>query len=165
MLPSPVSSRTSAISSRFSDAWLCTRSACCRDKCATASSSSREHDTANRGAKAARSRPLARPFQRAASARLSSTDACVRSSSRAGTARSASIMHLPTTARSPVGSRASNTASVSCTVSIVRTAVVPPSSNSDAASEAAAASDRGVCAASMGQMRVRSQSRSTRSSA
>ena len=86
MLPRPVRSRTSAISSRFSEAWLCTSSACCCDRWATASSRSREQDTANRGAKAARSRPLARPCQRDASARLSSTDACVRSSSRAGTA-------------------------------------------------------------------------------
>ena len=73
---------------------------------------------------ARRPRAAARWPGRASAARAPGfrrSDACVRSSSRAGTAGSASIMHLPTTARSPVGSSASNTASVSCTVSIVRT--------------------------------------------
>ena len=48
----------------------------------------------------------------------------------------ASIRHLPTTARRPVGASASKTASVSCTVSIVSTVVVPPSSSSAAARRA-----------------------------
>ena len=74
-------------------------------------------------------------------------------------------MHLPIVARSPLSATASNTASVSCTVSIVNTAVVPLDSSSSAASRAAARSDAGVCAASIGQTRLRSQSISGRSSA
>ena len=62
------------------------------------------------------------------------------------------------TARSPVAATASNTASVSCTVSIVSTVVVPLESSSQAARRADARSDAGVCAASIGQMRGRSQS-------
>ena len=100
------------------------------------------------------------------SARLSSIERATCSSSRRdGRVASASIMHLPTTARRPIGSSASKTASVSCTVSIVSTVVVPPSSSSAAASRADAASDAGVCAASIGQMRRFSQSSSARSSA
>ena len=74
-------------------------------------------------------------------------------------------MHLPTTARSPMGSRAAKTESVSCTVSMVSTVVVPLISNSDAACLAAAARDAGVCAASIGHTRVFSQSSNARSSA
>ena len=165
MFDRPVRDLISAISSRFSDACVWTTMPCSRDRCATASSSSREHETAKRGAKAARRRPLARPCHRLAIATLSSIDAAVCSSSRAGTAASASIMHLPTTARRPIGSSASNTASVSCTVSIVSTVVVPLWSSSDAAYRADAASDAAVCAASIGQIRVLSQSSSARSSA
>ncbi len=72
------------------------------ESAATASSSSREQETAKRGAKAARSRPPAAPSQRLRSARLSSIDCCVSSRSRAGTLSSESIMHLPTVARSPI---------------------------------------------------------------
>ena len=72
--------------------------------------------------------------------------------------RPTSIMHLPIVARMPLSATASNTASVSCTVSIVSTVVVPLESSSVVASRAAARSDAGVCAASIGQMRVRSQS-------
>ncbi len=68
-------------------------------------------------------------------------------------------------ARNPLCAISSQTTSVSCTVSIVSTAVVPPSSSSQAARRADARRDAGVWAASSGQMRVRSQSMSTRSSA
>ena len=98
-------------------------------------------------------------------ATLSSSDCVVASSRRAGTAVSASIMHLPTTARRPMGSSAANTASVSCTVSMVSTVVVPLINNSDAACRAAAASDAGVWAASMGHTRVFSHASNARSSA
>ena len=74
-------------------------------------------------------------------------------------------MHLPTVARSPVSASASNTTSVSCTVSIVRTQVVPVRSSSAAASRAEARSVAGVCAASIGHTRRRSQSSSGMSSA
>ena len=74
-------------------------------------------------------------------------------------------MHLPIVARRPLSATASNTTSVSCTVSIVSTEVVPLQSSSVVASRAAARSDAGVCAASIGQTRVRSQSISARSSA
>ena len=57
--------------------------------------------------------------------------------------RSESIMHLPTMARSPVSASVSNTTSVSCTVSIVRTEVVPVRSSSAAASRAEARSVAG----------------------
>ena len=54
----------------------CARACAARaESAATASSSSREHDTAKRGANAARSRPFAAPSQRFWSARLSSIDA------------------------------------------------------------------------------------------
>ena len=76
-----------------------------------------------------------------------------------------SIRHLPSVARMPVAAVASMTASVSCTVSIVRIDVVPLRSSSRQASRAAARSEAGVCAASIGQMRVRSQSIRRRSSA
>ena len=80
----PESRRTTSTSSRDSDACVCT-SACSRaDSAATASSSSREHDTANRGANAACSRPLAAPSQRFFSARLSSIDRVVCSRSLGG---------------------------------------------------------------------------------
>ena len=93
---------------------------------ATASSSSREHDTAKRGANAARSRPFAAPSQR-----FCKRDALVDRRSRLlaaaarGTSLSESIMHLPTVARSPISASVSKTTSVSCTVSIVSTVVVP----------------------------------------
>ena len=74
-------------------------------------------------------------------------------------------MHLPTVARSPISASVSNTTSVSCTVSIVSTVVVPESSSSAAASRAAARSVDGVCAASIGQIRRRSHSSSGMSSA
>ncbi len=67
-------------------------------------------------------------------------------------------MHLPMVARSPLSATASNTTSVSCTVSIVSTAVVPLASSSVVASRAAARSDSGECAASIGHTRCRSQS-------
>jgi hypothetical protein len=144
---------------------VCT-SACSRsDSAATASSSSREHDTAKRGAKAARSRPLAAPSQRFFNARLSSIDFVVCSRSRAGASSAESIMHLPTTARSPIDDSDSNTTSVSWTVSIVSTVVVPESRSSDAASSADARSVEAVCAASIGQIRRFSHSSSGMSSA
>ena len=74
-------------------------------------------------------------------------------------------MHLPTVARSPISASVSNTTSVSCTVSIVSTVVVPDSSSSAAASRADARSVAGVCAASIGQTRRRSHSSSGMSSA
>ena len=74
-------------------------------------------------------------------------------------------MHLPIVARMPLALTAANTASVSCTVSIVRIVVVPLRSSSWHASLAAAVSDAGVCAASIGQTRVLSQSSRRRSSA
>ena len=70
----PVRDLIRAISSRFSDACVWTTSWCSMASRATASSSSREHDTANRGAKAARRRPSARPCQRLAIATLSSIE-------------------------------------------------------------------------------------------
>ena len=73
-------------------------------------------------------------------------------------AASASIRHLPITARIPAAATASKTASVSCTVSIVSTVVVPVESSSQAARRAEARSEAGVCAASIGQIRWRSQS-------
>ena len=48
---------------------------------------------------------------------------------------------------------------------MVSTVVVPERNSSEAACCAAAASERGLCAASIGQMRVFSQSSSARSSA
>ena len=74
-------------------------------------------------------------------------------------------MHLPTTARSPTDDSDSNTTSVSWTVSIVSTVVVPESRSSDAASSADARSVDGVCAASIGQIRRFSHSSSGMSSA
>ncbi len=91
-------------------------------------------------------------------ATLSSIDCRVFSCSRFGTSASKSIMHLPIVARSPLSATASNTTSVSCTVSIVSTDVVPLHSSSVVASRAAARSDSGVCAASIGHTRDRSQS-------
>ena len=52
-------------------------------------------------------------------------------------------MHLPIVARSPLSATASNTTSVSCTVSIVSTAVVPLARSSVVASRAAARSVAG----------------------
>ena len=60
---------------------------------------------------------------------------------------------------------ASNTTSVSCTVSIVSTDVVPLDNSSVVASRTAARNEAGVCAASISQTRVRSHSISGRSSA
>ena len=74
-------------------------------------------------------------------------------------------MHLPIVARKPLAATASNTTSVSCTVSIVSTDVVPLHRSSVVARRAAARSESGVCAASIGQTRVRSQSINERSSA
>ena len=74
-------------------------------------------------------------------------------------------MHLPMVARMPLAATVSNTTSVSCTVSIVNTVVVPLDSNSVVARRVAARRVSGRCAASMGQTRVRSQSISGRSSA
>ena len=51
-------------------------------------------------------------------------------------------MHLPTTARRPISSSASNTTSVSCTVSIVSAVVVPLRRSSAAARRADARSVR-----------------------
>ncbi len=102
----------------------------------------------------------------AESARLSSSAARPFSRSRAGASGVvSSIRHLPSVARMPVAAVASITASVSCTVSIVRIDVVPLRSSSRHARRAAARSEAGVCAASIGQMRVRSQSIRRRSSA
>ena len=161
----PDSCRTIAISSRDSEACVCTSVWCASDRLATASSSAREHETAKRGANAARSRPPAAPSHRLPSATLSSIDAFVCSRIRAGTSSPESIMHLPMVARMPASAAASNTTSVSCTVSIVSTVVVPQASSSAMPIRAAARSVEGVCAASIGQMRVRSQSISVRSSA
>jgi hypothetical protein len=74
-------------------------------------------------------------------------------------------MHLPIVARMPLAAAASNTASVSCTVSMVSTVVVPEASSSAMPRRAAARSVAGVCAASIGHTRVRSQSINGRSSA
>ena len=74
-------------------------------------------------------------------------------------------MHLPIVARRPLAAISSKTTSVSCTVSIVSTVVVPLDSSSAAASRAAARSVLAVCAASIGQTRVRSQAINGRSSA
>ena len=87
------------------------------------------------------------------------------SRSLGGASSAESIMHLPTTARSPADASASKTTSVSWTVSIVRTVVVPDSSSSDAASSAEARSVDGLCAASIGQIRRCSHSSSGMSSA
>ena len=155
----PEMSRTIAISSRDSDACVWTMVRVSAERLATASSRSREHDTANRGANAARSLPSAAPFHRSRSPRLSSIDACAVSRSRAGVpSAAASIMHLPMVARMPLSATASNTASVSCTVSIVSTVVVPLDRSSVVARRTAARSDAGVCAASISHTRVRSQS-------
>ena len=122
----PVQPRTIAISSRDSDACVCTSALLLGRECATASSSSREHETAKRGAKAARRRPSAAPCHRlrmatgsrrstpasppgAAAAPGRRSPSCTCRSSRAG--RSPRPLRTPT--------------SVSCTVSIVSTAVVP----------------------------------------
>ena len=74
-------------------------------------------------------------------------------------------MHLPIVARSPLSATLSNTTSVSWTVSIVSTAVVPLASSSVVARRVAARSVAGECAASIGHTRVRSHSISGRSSA
>jgi hypothetical protein len=92
-------------------------------------------------------------------------DAVVCSRNRSGASGAASIMHLPTHARSPSGASVSNTTSVSCTLSIVSTDVVPDSSSSAAASRTDARSVAGVCAASIGQIRRFSHSSSGMSSA
>ena len=75
---------------------------------------------------------------------LSSSEARVSSCSRLGTSASKSIMHLPIVARRPLSATASNTTSVSCTVSIVNTVVVPLHSSSVVARRAAMRSDSGV---------------------
>ena len=142
MLPRPVFARTKATSSRFSLAWVCTRIPEAADSAATASSSVREHDTAKRGASAMRIRPSAWPCQRRCRSTLASMPARHGSCSRAGASPPSSIRHLPTVARMPVGAMASSTASVSCTVSIVSTVVVPVRSSSWTASRAEAAQRR-----------------------
>ena len=163
----PDSCRTIAISSRDSDACVCT-SASLLDPtgCATASSSSREHETANRGANAARSRPFAAPSHRARIARLSSIDAASSSCSRCGTSR-VEVHHAladrrphpalrrPLRTRHRCRAPSPSSAPRSCR----------STSSSVVASRAAARSVSGVCAASIGQTRVRSQSISGRSSA
>jgi hypothetical protein len=80
---------------------VCTSVWWASDRLATASSSAGEHETAKRGANAARSRPCAAPSHRLASATLSSIDAFVCSRIRAGTSSPESIMHLPMVARMP----------------------------------------------------------------
>ena len=137
------------------------------ESAATASSSSREQETANRGANAARSRPLAAPSQRRCK-RDALVDRLTRSLAQARrhvVVVAESIMHFPTVARMPLAASVSNTTSVSCTVSIVSTVVVPERSSSAAARRVAARSVAGVCAASSGQTRRRSQSSSGKSSA
>ena len=91
-------------------------------------------------------------------------------SARAGVAARASSLPSPScTCRPspscPLAASVSNTTSVSCTVSIVSAVVVPERSSSAAASRVAARSVDGVCAASSGQTRRRSQSSSGMSSA
>jgi hypothetical protein len=74
-------------------------------------------------------------------------------------------MHLPIVARSPEAAIVSQTTSVSCTVSIVSTVVVPVRSSSAAARRAEAASEVAVWAASIGHTRRFSQSSRRKSSA
>ncbi len=82
-----------------------------------------------------------------------------------GTSPARSIMHLPIVARRPLRATSSKTTSVSWTVSIVSTAVVPLTSSSVVANRVATRSVSAVCAASIGHTRVRSHSISFRSSA
>ena len=117
----PESRRTTSTSSRDSMRACGRARDCCAESAATASSSSREHDTAKRGAKAARKRPLPAPCQRRCNA-----DALVdRRRVRSLQARRHLRRRSPscTSRRSPacrMASSASNTTSVSCTVSIVK---------------------------------------------
>jgi hypothetical protein len=154
MLSMPVSRRTRAIFARCSDAWVWTSNPCAAEAAAVASSRSRVHDSANRGASAARSRPPAAPCQR----RWSASDLVdAGSGGLKQPARHASplfIRHLPIVARRCVDVSASNTASVSWTVSIVNAVVVPPSRSSAAASRAEAARVAASCAASIGQIAI-----------
>ena len=117
------------------------------------------------GASAIRIRPSACSCQRRCRSTPASMPARHGSCSRAGASPPSSIRHLPTVARMPVGAMASSTASVSCTVSIVSTVVVPVRSSSWTASRVEAASVAGVCAASSGHTRCLSHSSSGRSSA
>ena len=140
----PVRARTMSTSPRDSEACVCTSMPPSAESAATASSNSRVHDTAKRGANAVRTRPFAAPSQRAFSPSASSMALVVSSRSRAGTSSSASIRHLPIVARRPLDAISSQTTSVSCTVSIVRTVVVPPRSSSHAARRADARKDGSV---------------------
>ena len=118
---------TIAISSRDSDACVWTSASCCgreRARPLRAARASTTRRSAARRRRAAVRSPA--PCQRARIATLSSIDArVVFLQPRAAPRASQSIMHLPIVARRPLSATASNTASVSCTVSIVSTAVVP----------------------------------------
>jgi len=112
---------------------------CSADRLATASSSAREHETAKRGRERRVQAPFPAPFQRLPIARLSSIEACVVSCSRLGAAASPSNhATCRSFARMPLAAVSSNTTSVSCTVSIVSTAVVRPPADSVVARRVAA---------------------------
>ena len=102
--------------------------------------------------------PSARGSRRSTSARLS----CSRPRNLRRPSPSCTCRRSP---RRPVSASVSKTTSVSCTVSIVSTVVVPVRSSSAAASRADARSVVGVCAASIGHTRRRSHSSSGMSSA
>jgi hypothetical protein len=111
-------------------------------------------------------RPLAAPLYRRNSSTLSASARLPSSRSPLGASGVVwSIRLLAIVARIPVADVASITASVPWTVSIVRTDVVPLCSSSRQARRADARSEAGVCAASIGQILVRSHSIRRRSSA
>ena len=154
MVRPPDSSRTIAISSRDSDACVCTSALLLGRQ---AGDGFEQFARARHGE--ARRERGAQPSVGGAVPALAERQALVdRRARRLLQARRhlarRSIMHLPIVARMPLSATASNTASVSCTVSIVSTAVVPLASSSVVASRAAARSVAGVCAASIGQTRV-----------
>ena len=136
--------RTIAISSRDSDACVCTSACVLVRQRATASSSSREHETAKRGANAACRRPFAAPSQRVRMATLSSIERRVvflqprrhlRRRSPSCTCRSSRAARSRPPPRTPHRCRAPSPSSAPT--------VVPLRSSSVVASRAAARSDRG----------------------
>ena len=119
----------------------------------------------NRGAYAYPILPSPAPRQARASRSLSARLARVVSRSPLGTPSPASIIALPLTARTPLRTQASITASCARTVPMSRIDVVPAHIISVSPSSALARREASSCAASSGQMRVRSHSSRGMSSA
>ena len=145
-----------AISSRDSDACVCTSA-----PCSSRQAGDRLEQLARARDREARRERRAQPAvaRRRASACAMREALVDRRAASAPAAAPAPRRRRPScTCRSSRAGRsrptASNTASVSCTVSIVSTVVVPLAAARSAASRAAARSDAGVCAASIGQTRV-----------